>query len=227
MINLFIGYDPRESLGYSVCVNSIIRHTTSPLAITPLSLKNLSDIYTENHTDGSTEFTYTRFLIPYLMNYTGWAIFMDSDIVTTTDINELWQCSKQHSDKAIICVHHDYKTKAGSKFFGSANRDFYRKNWSSVMLINCAHPKNRVLTPKMINSSTGAELHQFTWLDDNDIGSLPIEWNWLVDEFGANDKAKIIHYSLGTPFLEEYKNTPMADVWFKEQALLNDTGLSQ
>ena len=176
-------------------------------------------MYRETHTDGSTEFSYSRFLVPYLMNYQGWALYIDSDMLLTTDITELWKLLD--NDKAIICVKHDYQTKAASKFFGNSNRNFYRKNWSSVVLYNCAHPSNRVLTPTLIESSTGAFLHQFEWLTDDEIGRLPKEWNWLADEYGVNDQAKLIHYTLGAPCFEDYKNTPMADLWFKELSYFN------
>lgn len=213
MINVFIGYDPKESICYSVCSHSILKRSTQPVSITSLNLKNLS-VYKETHTDGSTEFTYSRFLVPYLMNYQGWAIFLDLDIILISDITELWNL--KNNSMAVLCVKHEYQTNTFKKFLGKNNNNYPRKNWSSVMLFNCAHPKNRILTPQFIQHQTGSYLHQFSWLDDNDIGDLPKEWNWLPDEYGTNDKAKLIHYTLGSPCFEEYKNTPMSEYWFQE-----------
>ena len=117
MIKLFVGYDPKESICYSVCSNSIIRHASQPVSITPLNLKNLTE-YNETHTDGSTEFSYSRFLVPYLMNYQGWAIYMDCDMILTSDILELWTLGDP--SKAVQCVKHDYQTKQAVKFFSQA-----------------------------------------------------------------------------------------------------------
>ena len=105
------------------------------------------------------------------------------------------------------------------KYLGSKNENYPRKNWSSVILYNCSHPKNRILTPEFVQNATGAQLHRFSWLQDDLIGSLPIEWNWLPDEFGPNDNAKLLHYTLGTPCFHEFANTPMADEWHRERIL--------
>lgn len=218
MIFILIGYDDREIIAYHTCVNSIIRLSSSPVAITPLSLKNLQ-LYKESHADGSNQFIYSRFLVPYLMNYSGWAIFVDGDMIFRSDIKDLWNL--RDDSKAVMCVQHSYKTKASVKYLGSNNQDYPRKNWSSVVLWNCAHPANRIVTPSFIESSSGAELHRFTWLNDDLIGALPIEWNWLPDEFGFNDKAKLLHWTLGTPCFREYANSPMAEEWHKESMLVN------
>lgn len=216
MINIFIGYDKRETIAYHVCANSIIRTSTKPVSITPLALTTLSS-YKETHTDGSNQFAYTRFLVPYLMNYQGWAIFLDGDMVLTESVEHLW--SLRDESKAVMVVKHNYKTKQFIKYLGSKNEDYPRKNWSSVILWNCGHPLNSALTPKTISMSTGAQLHQFSWLTDEDIGELPVEWNWLADEYGPNTNAKLIHYTLGTPCFDEYANTPMADKWHNELML--------
>jgi lipopolysaccharide biosynthesis glycosyltransferase len=218
MINIFIGYDAREAIAYHACSNSLIRHSTDTLAITPLALKNLST-YKESHTDGSNQFIYSRFLVPHLMNHQGWALFIDGDMIVRTDINELW--SLRDESKAVMCVHHNYKTKVSQKYLGSKNQDYPRKNWSSVVLWNCAHPANKVVTPSFVQQSTGAQLHRFTWLDDELIGQLPIEWNWLPDEFGENAAAKLLHYTLGTPCFHEFADTPMAADWHRERMLTN------
>jgi lipopolysaccharide biosynthesis glycosyltransferase len=213
MIPIFVGYDPRESLNFAVLANSLTRLASQPISIIPINLESM-DFYRETHTDGSTAFSYSRFLVPYMMEYNGWAIFMDCDMLARTDISKLWSlCDSRY---AIMCVQHDYQTSSPIKFLGNANRNYNRKNWSSVMLINCAHERNSVLTPAMVEQQTGQYLHQFKWLDDKLIGSLPAEWNWLADEYGANKDAKLIHYTLGSPCFEEYRNVPMADQWLQE-----------
>lgn len=214
MIKIFIGYDPREAIAYHVCANSIIRNSTLPVSFTPLALKNLGE-YTETHNDGSNQFIYSRFLTPSLSDFTGWAIFMDGDMLVRADIKELWEL--RDPSKAVQVVKHDYTTKMTEKYLGSKNENYPRKNWSSVILWNCAHPKNRQLTSEFIENATGAQLHRFTWLDDSDIGELPKEWNWLPDEYGANPNAKLLHYTLGTPSFHEFATTPMGDEWHRER----------
>lgn len=216
IIPVFIGYDPREAIAYHTCVNSIIRHSSKPVAIIPVSL-NLFKDYTETHTDGSNSFIYSRFLVPYLMRWQGWAIFIDGDMILRGDINELWE-SKQ-IDKDVMVVKHDYKTKAKEKYLGSKNEDYPRKNWSSVILWNCASFPNRKLTPEFVQNSPGSVLHRFSWLDDKRIGELPKEWNWLPDEYGPNPDAKLLHYTLGTPSFYQYADTPMGDEWHRERIL--------
>ncbi len=218
MINVYIGYDPREAIAYHVCSNSLIRHSSLPLSITPLALNNLPS-YSEAHTDGSNQFIYSRFLVPDLMNYEGWAIFMDGDMLVRADIAELWLL--RDDSKAVMCVQHDYKTKSRNKYFGADNADYPRKNWSSVVLWNCAHPANRSVTPQFVMSSTGAQLHRFTWLEDSQIGQIPKVWNWLPDEFGENQDAKLLHWTLGAPCFHEYACAPMACEWHRESLLAN------
>jgi lipopolysaccharide biosynthesis glycosyltransferase len=148
------------------------------------------------------------------MNYNGCAIFVDGDMVLQEDISQLYNLFD--SKYAVQVVKHNYKTKQSIKYLGAKNEDYPRKNWSSVVLWNCAHPKNKILTPEFVQNATGSQLHQFTWLLDNDIGELPVEWNWLADEYGVNSNAKLIHYTLGTPCFEEFSNSPMSDVWHNE-----------
>lgn len=218
MIQIFVGYDPREAVVYHVCANSIIRLATRPVSMSPLALKNLGE-YTETHQDGSNQFIYSRFLIPHLMAYQGWALYIDGDMLLRDDIAKLWDLRDE--SKAVMCVHHDYKTKAVQKYLGTQNADYPRKNWSSVVLWNCAHPANRCVTPDFVMKATGAQLHRFTWLDDSLIGALPKVWNWLPDEFGANDEAKLLHWTLGAPCFHEYAAVPMAEEWHRESLLTN------
>jgi hypothetical protein len=218
MIRIFVGYDVRETTVYHVCVNSIIRHASRPLAVTPLALNTLSD-YTETHADGTNQFIYSRFLVPHLMGFEGWALYMDGDMLVRSDIVELW--GLRDEAKAVLCVHHDYRTKAREKYLGTRNEDYPRKNWSSVMLWNCGHPANRVLTPAFVQAASGAQLHRFSWLPDDLIGGLPKAWNWLADEFGANPEAKLLHWTLGAPCFDEYADAPMAEEWHRERALMD------
>ena len=214
MINIFIGYDHREAIAYHVCANSIIRHSSKPISLTPLALKNMQD-YEEKHTDGSNQFIYSRVLVPHLMEYKGWAIFMDGDMLVRDDIEKLW--ALRDDSKAVMVVKHDYKTKMTEKYLGAKNENYPRKNWSSVILWNCGHAANKVVTPEFIESATGAQLHRFTWLADELVGELPKVWNWLPDEFGANQDAKLLHYTLGTPSFHDFATTPMGDEWHRER----------
>ena len=215
-IPVFVGYDPREAVAYHTCANSIIRHASRPVAIIPLAL-NLFDDYKETHTDGSNHFIYSRFLVPHLMEYSGHAIFIDGDMIVRSDIVELWE--QRDVTKDVQIVKHDYRTRMTEKYLGAPNEDYPRKNWSSVILWNCNSFPNRRLTPNFVQQSTGSFLHRFTWLDDERIGELPREWNWLPDEYGPNSDAKLLHYTLGTPCFHEFATTPMADEWHREHML--------
>jgi lipopolysaccharide biosynthesis glycosyltransferase len=215
-IPIFVGYDPREAVTYHVCVNSIIRHASRPVSIIPLSLGLLND-YNEMHTDGSNHFIYSRFLVPYLMEYRGHAIFIDGDMILRDDIVKLWNLRDGTTDVQV--VKHNYKTRMPVKYLGSKNEDYPRKNWSSVILWNCQNYPNRVLTPEYITKSSGAHLHRFGWLNDDRIGELPVEWNWLPDEYGENTDAKLLHYTLGTPCFHEFATTPQGNEWHREHML--------
>lgn len=216
MIPIFIGYDPREAVVFHVCSNSIIRHASQPVQIIPVAL-NLFKDYKEIHQDGSNQFIYTRFLVPYLMHWQGHAIFIDGDMIVKSDITELWNMCRPDLDVQV--VKHDYKTKMPVKYMGAKNEDYPRKNWSSVIIWNCNSFPNRRLTPEYVMKSTGKHLHRFEWLDDSRIGELPIEWNWLPDEFGPNPDAKLLHYTLGAPCFNEFVNTPMNEDWHTERQL--------
>jgi len=216
LIPVFVGYDPREAIAYHVCVNSIIRNASAPVAIVPVAL-NLFKDYSETHTDGSNHFIYTRFLVPYLMRWTGKAIFIDGDMIVRGDVVELY--NSLPLDKDVAVVKHDYKTRMPVKYLGAKNEDYPRKNWSSVIVWNCASFPNRKLTPEFIMKATGAELHRFSWLSDDRIAELPPEWNWLPDEYGPNPNAKLLHYTLGTPCFAEFADTPQGEEWHRERIL--------
>ena len=212
LINIFVGFDQKESIAYHAFVQSLIDSSSIPLSITPLAENNLN-IYNEKHLDGTNKFTYSRFLVPYLMNFKGWAIYFDGDMVCLSDIKDLIR--NFDTNKAVNVIKHDYKTKNSVKYFGQKNEDYPRKNWSSVIIWNCEHPKNKILTPDFIESMNGAFLHRFKWLDNVEIGELDKKWNWLAVEYPEIKDANLIHYTLGTPCFEEYKNTSMANYWKK------------
>ena len=218
-VKIYIGFDQRESIAYHAFVQSLIDHASIPLDITPLAVKTLKG-YEEKHKDKSNDFVYSRFLTPFLNDFKGWAIFVDGDMICQTDIKELLDL--RDNSKALQVVKHDYKTKANQKYLGNINQDYPRKNWSSVILWNCAHPKHKLLTPDFIEKESGKYLHRFSWLEDSEIGELPKEWNWLATEYPNNEQANIIHYTLGTPCFKDYRNTEMADIWLKKYDRLNN-----
>ena len=213
-INIVVGFDQRESVAYHTFTQSVIEKSSLPIVLIPLAINTLKG-YKETHLDKSNDFIYSRFLTPYLNDFKGWAIFADGDMICQADIKELWDLKDE--SKALLVVKHDYQTKAHQKYLCNINENYPRKNWSSVILWNCAHPKHQILTPEFIANQTGKYLHRFSWLDDIDIGELPPEWNWLAIEYPENKKAKIIHYTLGTPCFKDYQDTEMSDIWHQTQ----------
>ena len=218
MIKVFIGYDPREPVAFYACVSSILRHASQPVSIVPLALNTLASTYSETHNDGSNQFIYSRFLVPSLCDYNGFAIYLDGDMIVKDDIAKLWQM--RDSRKAVQCVKHDYKTVAKNKYLGANNEDYPRKNWSSVMIFNCSHRDTRMLSPQFVAAASGATLHRMAWTDDDSVGDLPIVWNWLVTEYEHNDNAKLLHYTLGTPCFDAYKGCDHAAEWHQELSIL-------
>jgi hypothetical protein len=218
-IKIVVGFDQREAIAYHTFSQSVLEKSSLPVLFLPLSMNTLKG-YKETHNDKSNDFVYSRFLTPYLHNFEGWAIFADGDMVCQSDIKELWDLRDE--TKALQVVMHDYKTKFNQKYLGNTNENYPRKNWSSLILWNCSHPKHKVLTPDFISNQTGKYLHRFSWLDDEDIGELPIDWNWLAIEYPNNPKAKIIHYTLGTPCFKDYRNTEMAVTWHEVQQKVNE-----
>lgn len=219
LLNIFIGFDQKEAIAYHTFVQSLIEKSSVPLSIIPLAENNLN-FYNESHSDGTNKFTYSRFLIPYLMDYNGWAIFVDGDMVCLSDIKEL--TSYFDPKYAVSVVKHDYKTKQKLKYFGQKNEDYPRKNWSSVIIWNCSHPKNKQLNPSFINNKEGSFLHRFKWLNDQEIGDLPKSWNWLAIEYPEKNNLKLIHYTLGTPCFKDYANTSLSEFWKKAHQNLLD-----
>ncbi len=211
-INVVVGFDQKEAIAFHTFTQSVIEKSSLPVTFTPLAVNTLKD-YKEEHTDGSNAFIYSRFLTPYLNDFKGWAIFADGDMICQADIKELWDLRDE--SKALLVVKHNYKTKASQKYLGNINENYPRKNWSSLVLWNCSHPGHKILTPDFIAKQTGKYLHRFSWLNDNDIGELPMEWNWLAIEYPINIKAKLIHFTLGTPCFINYRNTEMANYWLE------------
>ncbi len=218
-INITVGFDQREAIAYHTFCQSILDKATIPVCFTPLAIQSIVG-YKELHSDKSNDFIYSRFLTPYLNDFKGWAIFADGDMICQADIKELYDL--RDSTKAILVVKHNYKTKATKKYLGNINQNYPRKNWSSLVLWNCAHPKNEILTPKFIETQTGQYLHRFSWLEDNEIGELPKEWNWLAIEYPENKKAKLIHYTLGTPCFKDYMETDLAEIWLDMHKKTNE-----
>jgi lipopolysaccharide biosynthesis glycosyltransferase len=196
-MKVFVGYDIREDIAYQVCEYSILKHQSAAQVI-PLKQKELreSGVYTRTVDPlSSTEFTFTRFLVPYLADYQGWAVFVDCDFIFLEDVKELFaQADDQY---AVMVVKHDYTPKEGLKMDGCRQLPYPRKNWSSVILWNCAHPSNRQITPDIVNTQTGQHLHRFQWLDDKEIGALKPEWNWLVGWYQEpkDGTPKALHYT--------------------------------
>ena len=220
MINIFIGYDSKEKVAYNVLSHSIIQNSTKPVAITPIALNHLKDDFVrERNALSSTEFSFSRFMIPHLMNYQGWALFMDCDMLMFEDVSELWRM--RDDSKAIQVCKHNYIPKEKTKFLGQTQTAYPKKNWSSFMLMNCS--KCSSLTPDYVNRASGLELHQFKWLEgDHLIGDLPLEWNWLVGEYEHKDDVKNVHYTKGGPWFEEYARCDYSQDWFKNLEESND-----
>lgn len=210
-VRLFLGYDEREAVAFHACTQSLIQNCTMPLEIHPLALNTLRG-YREDHKDGSNAFIYSRFLVPYLCDFNGWAIFLDGDMVVRDDIAKLWRLRDPWC--AAQVVQHTYKTKYRGKYLKNRNEDYPRKNWSSVILWNCGHYSNRKLTPDYVEKASGAELHRFTWIDDNRIGALPPHWNHLTMEYSACNDAALYHFTIGLPAFSEYAGSDNAEFWW-------------
>jgi len=204
-LRIFIGFDPREAAAYHVCCQSIIEKASYPVAFHPLHSGLLHGF--NGQRDGSNAFTFSRYLIPYLCDFTGWALFLDGDMTVNEDIEQLYRWRNRFYDKAVAVVQHDYQTRHATKYIGSKlesrNVDYPRKNWSSVVLWNCAHFANRVLMPDYVKDAPPSFLHRLQWLQDKDIGALPTDWNHLVGEYPPASPA-LHHFTLGVPGIKHY-----------------------
>lgn len=216
-LRIFIGYDSREPAAFHVLAHSILSRATCPVMITPLTQTALRAIGIYTRVRGateSTEFSLTRFLVPYLCGYRGHAIFMDCDMLCQVDIAELWDEILQQSAAVLVCQH-DYTPKAGTKFLANLQTVYPRKNWSSFMVFDTS--RCQALTPQYVNDASGLDLHRFTWLPDSSIGALPLDWNHLVGDYEPKADARILHYTLGGPWFEASKDCDHADLWFAER----------
>jgi lipopolysaccharide biosynthesis glycosyltransferase len=221
MIRYFIGYDEREAGAFSVLSYSIQRHASEPVSITPVMLKQLEAAklyWREPNPLASTDFSFSRFLVPYLCDFRGWAIFSDNDMLMLDDVANLWKLRDERY--AVQVVKHNHVPKEETKFLGRTQTKYQKKNWSSVMLLNCA--KCTRLTPDYVNTASGLELHQFKWLDgDEQIGELPSRWNHLVGYDAPRRDASLVHFTIGGPYFAEYEQCEYAAEWFAERERMN------
>lgn len=217
MIRVFIGFDKNEVVAYNVLQHSINARSTQPVSITPINLRHLNGVMTrERNPLQSTEFSFSRFLVPWLAGYQGWAIFMDCDMLVLDDIAKLWVLRDDRY--AVMCVKHDHVPPTNIKFLAQPQTQYEKKNWSSVMLMNCA--KCTALTPDYVNTASGLDLHRFRWLESEDlIGELPLRWNYLVDYYKTIDTSEIsnLHYTEGGPYFDAYKDCSYAREWKQER----------
>jgi len=215
MINVFIGYDPRETVAYSVLAYSIQARASQPVSVTPLMLSQLKGVLIrERHPLQSSDFSFSRFLTPYLSGYTGWSVFMDCDMLMRDDIANLWQLRDDRY--AVMVVKHHHVPKETVKFLGEPQSRYEKKNWSSVILFNNA--RCRALSPEYVNQASGLELHQFKWLGNDDlIGVLPDRWNHLVGYNPPRTDAALVHYTIGGPYFDAYRECEYSKEWFAER----------
>ncbi len=216
-VRIFVGYDPREAVAFHVLSHSIQTRASTPVSITPLMLSQLDGLIWRERDDlQSTDFSFSRFLVPYLCDFRGWAVFMDCDMLVLDDIANLW--ALRNDRYAVQVVQHDHRPRETTKFLNQPQTTYEKKNWSSLMLFNCA--RCTVLTPKYINTASGLELHRFQWLGDEDqIGGLPHRWNHLVDYDPALPTEEIsnLHFTSGGPYFDVYRNCGYANLWFAER----------
>lgn len=215
MIRIFIGFDERETVAWHVLTHSILARSSMPVSFIPLAVNNLQSVFTRpREALQSTDFSFSRFLTPYLSGYEDWSLFMDCDMLVRRDIAELWALRDERY--AVMCVKHDHQPKEAVKFLNQPQTPYNKKNWSSVVLFNNA--KCRALTPEFVNTASGLQLHQFKWLEDDGlIGGIPATWNHLVGYSAEMPDAANVHYTLGGPYFEEYRECEHAQAWFASQ----------
>ena len=219
-IPIYIGYDPHERAAVNVLADSLVQHSSRPLAITPIVARQLTDVFDRARSpQQSTEFSFSRFLVPWLQQYQGWAIFMDCDMLCRGDIAELWELRDDRH--ALMVVKHEHVPRETVKFLGAEQTTYARKNWSSLMLFHCS--RCTALTPDYVNSASGLQLHRFEWLSpDESIGALPLgRWNHLIDVQedstapAADGGPALVHWTLGGPWFRETRlaGGPLAAEW--------------
>ncbi|MEQ8733655.1 MAG: hypothetical protein RIC29_01925 [Rhodospirillaceae bacterium] len=224
MIRVFIGYDAREAIAFHVLSHSIHSRSSVPVNISPLMLSQLHDVFhREPHPLQSTDFSFSRFLTPYLSEYAGWSMFCDCDMLMLDDIANLW--AQRDESFAVQVVKHDHKPSEKLKFLDKPQSKYEKKNWSSVILFN--NKLCTALTPEYVNSASGLELHQFKWLEDDSlIGEISPRWNHLVDYDPALpiEDVSLLHFTEGGPYFEDYKTCGYSDLWFAEKERMSYAG---
>ena len=215
MIRVFIGFDSREAVAFNVLQSSIQARSSEPVAITELNLVQLRGLLTrERHPLQSTDFSFSRFLTPYLSDYQGWSIFMDCDMLVLDDIARLYALRDERY--AVMVVKHEHVPQETTKFLHQPQSRYEKKNWSSVMLFNNA--RCRSLSLDYVNRASGLELHQFKWLGNDDlIGPLPARWNHLVGYDPPCADAALVHFTLGGPYFDAYRDCEYSREWFEER----------
>ena len=217
-MKIFIGWDKREDIAFKVCQESLARHSSEYLSITPIKQHEMRErnlYWREPDPLSSTDFTFTRFLTPYLAGYKGWAIFMDCDFLWRGDIATVMDYCD--SSKSVMVVKHNYVPTETTKMDGAVQSQYPRKNWSSFMLLNCDHPDTQSLTPEVVTRESGAYLHRFQWPKDEHIGSLPVFYNYLE---GWNNKEDCpnplgVHFTRGGPWFRDYLHVEYGDEWIQ------------
>lgn len=233
VLSIYIGYDQREEEAWNVCRQSLERRASTALHIVkleeralrfngwydrPWRVENGQKIDARDEKPFSTDFSFTRFLVPALALHQGWALFCDCDFLFTADVEVLFGLADPKY--AVQVVKHQHDPSETVKMDGVRQTKYHRKNWSSLILWNCEHPSNRLLTTQAINHEPGQWLHAFGWLRDEEIGDLPLTWNWLSGVNEPLDGEKVpnaIHYTLGGPWFENWRHVPYADLWMKER----------
>ena len=216
-VRIFIGYDQVEAVAYYTFCHSIWKRASQPVSITPIIKSQLERCQLHKRDwdpKQSNEFSFTRWLVPALCQYQGWALFFDCDMLMRDDIAKLWYERDYRYAVQVVKHIHDASEEPDTKYLGRPQSAYQRKNWSSVMLFNCAQCKQ--LTPSYINTAHGLDLHQFQWLEDDQIGDLPPAWNHLVNVHKHRDDASNVHFTLGGPYFQGYEDCPYADEWREE-----------
>lgn len=220
-MKIFVGYDSTQQVAYDTCVKSI-KYNSNHNHIIPLKLDELISKKIYWRTDkGSTEFSFTRFLVPYLCDYEDFAVFCDSDFIWNVNIDELLDVV--YEDKAVwVCKHNIVPGQLKStKMDGKPQRWYPRKNWSSLMLFNCSHSACREMIPHTVSSQSPGYLHELRWCSDNEIGSLPLNYNYLVGYNLDVEEKKAIHFTDGGPWHEGYENVEYSNLWHFYKELNN------
>lgn len=211
MLNIAIGYDNNFKMPAYTAAESILQRSSKPCSFLFLNRNTLGAYTRPISQHDSTEFSNSRFMVPSLYNYDGWTLFIDNDMVVDADIAELFDyCDDRYT---VLVVKHNQVVKNNKKFLDKEQYPYQYKNWSSVMLFN--NKKCTALTPDYVNTAPGLDLHQFKWINDHStIGSLPLEWNYLVDnENQSTNQPKLIHYTDGGPWFNQSRECKLAEKW--------------